>query len=595
MMMNFSMNFLILENRKMEKRLKKILIIDDEADALEEIYRKAVEGDAIYDRSPVKRIEPSISAEDLRGIDVILLDYTFEKTTITGADVLQRIVYFRENDDGIDAKIILVSKLQDYSKWQYKLENMFKKGIVDFVVKRTAVRHPAIFKFQLDRVVDMVEKERRIKEQEHELTRGTNGIISMVPIEIAQKDGPDIGKIAELDGYKPVQSILVYGCTGTGKGFLVDFFLEKLAIVRKTNLTEVKKKYHHVNCASFGEKMIVEELFGVCKGTATDASEKNGRFADCDGGVLFLDEFEELTPENQAKILVAMEEGRYYRAHGGINHQDQEPRDRPPDQKRNPQNHTTERSNTNLKIIAAINKDLPMMLKNEDLRRDIFYRFDFVIKMGSLVEYNAEQFDEMINIILERINKRCSSRRDFKMGKKLSEDAIAFIRSKREKIGSDLGGNLRQLEKWLERTLTMTDKTEIYAEELEKWYTFEMTVLPPAINTEDCAQIDSTVNESLIVKRLLGDRNRTKEEFIKKYGQQLFERIEKDPKGINWENYIQLRNFKIDKESEFSQRQKRRIAKEMEKVLSNFGERPSKKTVAIAMGMSYGYLRQIWK
>lgn len=598
-----------------------VMIMDDNPEGPLELYTRAVKGVSRFVPSPKVRKTPEISPEDLLETEILILDHDFGEGQKTGSDVLKTIRREKEKDKRIKTRVILISQFKDYQRWGLTMEEMPALGVVTFIDRRT--RAPEVMKFHLNHIVGLLEKEKeitkkdkeiakkekeilkkdqQIEEQKEQLSQAKTEGISKIPIEVAQKQGPDIEKIARQDGGKPVHSILIAGATGTGKGFLADYFIRTLADVRGENLKAFQQKCHHVNCASFGE-LIGPELFGVCKGTATNVEEKNGRLADSDGGVLFLDEFEELRPEDQAKILVALETGKYYRAHGGIKHPKED--------------HTKPRSIQNLKVIVAINEDISSLLGENRLRWDLYYRFDYTIKLRSLTEYNRRELQEMIQICCNRINTRWGFRKDFDSGKSITTDAVNYILSKQREMGGKKGGNLRQLEKLIERTMTLTDKKEISAADLEHHYDYELSMLSPGIKEETSKNqgknevIDDTdqdakpdqqmpvsavndISEGNIAQKLIDDRDRANVEYIEKFGQEEFNQMQKAAEGDLFNKYCELRKIKLDKKSDYTKNQKVEIAKQVQKLLIQRGEKGSKKMVAIAAGMSYGYLRQAW-
>ncbi|HZZ80086.1 MAG TPA: sigma-54 dependent transcriptional regulator, partial [Gemmataceae bacterium] len=108
-----------------------------------------------------------------------------------------------------------------------------------------------------------------------------------------------------------------------------------------------------VNCAAIPETLLESELFGHEKGAFTGADRKRiGKFEQCDKGTLFLDEIGDMTPFTQAKILRILQEQSFERVGGN------------------------ERVSTDVRIIAATNRDLEKMIGAGQFRSDLYYRLN---------------------------------------------------------------------------------------------------------------------------------------------------------------------------------------------------------------------------
>jgi transcriptional regulator with GAF, ATPase, and Fis domain len=139
--------------------------------------------------------------------------------------------------------------------------------------------------------------------------------------------------------------VLIIGETGTGK--------ERLA--REVHrLSGRSGAYVTLNCAELSPELIESQLFGYERGAFTGASTaKAGLFAAADGGTLFLDEIGELPLELQPKLLRVLQEGELRRV-GSVN---------------------TER--VNVRVVAATNRDLPVLVESDAFRRDLYARLSF--------------------------------------------------------------------------------------------------------------------------------------------------------------------------------------------------------------------------
>ena len=140
-------------------------------------------------------------------------------------------------------------------------------------------------------------------------------------------------------------SVLVGGETGTGKELVARFI--------HANSLRAKQPFLGINCGALTETLLESELFGHEKGAFTGAQGiRRGIFELADGGTLFLDEVGEATPGIQVKLLRVLETGEFYRVGG----------EKP--------------VKTDVRIIAATNKDLWEAVKEKRFREDLFFRLD---------------------------------------------------------------------------------------------------------------------------------------------------------------------------------------------------------------------------
>ncbi|MEN6452168.1 MAG: sigma-54 dependent transcriptional regulator [Thermoguttaceae bacterium] len=151
-------------------------------------------------------------------------------------------------------------------------------------------------------------------------------------------------------------NVLILGESGTGKELVAE------AIQRHS--PRAGAQFLAVNCAAIPEPLLESELFGHEKGAFTGADNKRiGKFEQCSGGTLFLDEVGDMTPVMQSKVLRVLQEGRFERVGG---------------------NKTVE---TDVRIIAATNRNLEQMVGQGQFRPDLYYRLNvFNIQLPPLRE-----------------------------------------------------------------------------------------------------------------------------------------------------------------------------------------------------------------
>ncbi|MEZ6124768.1 MAG: sigma-54 dependent transcriptional regulator [Planctomycetaceae bacterium] len=149
-----------------------------------------------------------------------------------------------------------------------------------------------------------------------------------------------IGRVAPQD-----VTVLIRGESGTGKEVIAR------AIYHYSQRAE--QSFLAINCAAIPENLLESELFGHEKGSFTGADRKRiGRFEQCSGGTLFMDEIGDMTPLMQTKVLRVLQDQQFERVGG------------------------TETVRTDVRLIAATNRNLENMIADSSFRSDLFYRLN---------------------------------------------------------------------------------------------------------------------------------------------------------------------------------------------------------------------------
>jgi len=226
-------------------------------------------------------------------------------------------------------------------------------------------------------------------------------------------------------------TVLLIGETGTGKGVIARAIHSSSARKDRPMIT--------VNCTALPANLIESELFGRERGAFTGADARQiGRFELADGGTIFLDEIGEMPLELQSKLLRVIQDGEFERLGS--------PRT----------------IKTDVRIIAASNRNLEEEIKNGRFREDLFYRLNvFPITIPPLRQ-RKEDIPLLVNHFLAKFNK--------KIGKKIVTVSIDTLNALQE---YHWPGNVRELESVIERAVITSQGTALQV--LDRFDTFRKT------------------------------------------------------------------------------------------------------------------------
>jgi Nif-specific regulatory protein len=219
-------------------------------------------------------------------------------------------------------------------------------------------------------------------------------------------------------------TVLIRGETGTGK--------ELIAGAIHHNSLRASRNFVKVNCAALQENLLESELFGHEKGAFTGADKQRvGRFEQADGGTLFLDEIGDMSANTQAKILRVLQEHEFERLGG------------------------TRTLRVDVRVIAATNRNLPLMVSSGQFREDLYYRLNVVsIDMPALRE-RKEDIQALAGFFLRRFAGELKKRVDG-----LSPDANKLL------MRYNWPGNIRELENAIERAVLLTEGPQLSSGDL---------------------------------------------------------------------------------------------------------------------------------
>jgi DNA-binding protein Fis len=219
-------------------------------------------------------------------------------------------------------------------------------------------------------------------------------------------------------------TVLIWGESGTGK--------ELVANAIHYNSLRASKPFIKVNCAALPEMVIESELFGHEKGAFTGAiGQRKGRFELAHGGSIFLDEVGDLSPAIQIKLLRILQEKEFERVGG------------------------TTTIKTDVRVIAATNRNLGKLVEAKKFREDLYYRINvFLIYMPPLRERKTDIL-LLADYFVEKYSKA-----NHKNIYRISTPAIDMLMS------YHWPGNVRELENCIERAVILSNDDVIHGHHL---------------------------------------------------------------------------------------------------------------------------------
>jgi two-component system nitrogen regulation response regulator GlnG len=339
--------------------------------------------------------------------DVLLLDIMLPE--ITGIELAHEI-------RAIDTRlpVIFITAMNDSDT---AIEAM-KMGAYDYLLKPLDVR-------QVRSLVERALETRRLMNSPVKLDEAepdseeTDVLVgrSQKMLEVYKQ----IGRVAAQD-----VTVLIRGESGSGK--------ELIARALYQHSHRNRSCFMAVNCAALTDTLLESELFGHEKGAFTGADRRHiGRFEQCNGGTIFLDEVGDMSPATQSKVLRLLQEQKFERVGG----------------------HET--ISVDVRLISATNRDLDQMIEDNEFRLDLFHRLNgFEIKLPALCEREGD-LKLLLDHFLKRFNKQ--------LGKNItgiSPEALDLM----EKYSWP--GNIRELQAAVRRSMLMATGPTIVPELLPK-------------------------------------------------------------------------------------------------------------------------------
>lgn len=315
-----------------------LLVVDDEPNILYTLSETLASPD--LEVLPAASAREGIEAVRTRRPDAVLLDVRLPD--MTGLEALRRM---RELEPRLPIVIMTA-----FTTTETAIEAI-KQGAFEYLVKPV----------DYARVQDVVDRAIEVSRM--------NRVPALLPSEVAGGAAdPIVGNSAAMqEVYKAIgrtashdTTVLILGESGTGK--------ELVARAIYQHGLRRKRPFLAINCAAIPETLLESELFGHERGAFTGADRQRiGKFEQCDGGTIFLDEIGDMSEATQAKALRLLQDQRFERLGGN------------------------DPVATDVRIIAATNQDLDVLIASGRFRSDLYYRLNgFTIRLPPLRDRKAD-------------------------------------------------------------------------------------------------------------------------------------------------------------------------------------------------------------
>ncbi len=374
-----------------------ILIVDDQRAICYALQRFLVsEG---FEVDTASSGENALSLLTQRPVNVVVMDISMP--SMDGLATLSRI---KETYPAV--QVILMTA---FSSTERAIEAM-KQGAFDFLIKPLDNAH------LLKVISDALQSGRMLADLVFDGQEQTDGAedrivgASRKMLEVFKQ----IGKTAPSD-----TTVLIQGETGTGK--------ELVARALYKHGLRTRKPFLAINCSAIPDTLLESELFGHEKGAFTGATVRHpGKFEQCHGGTIFLDEIGDLPLLLQGKLLRVLQDGSFQRVGG------------------------TETLRVDVRIIAATHCDLAEMVKKKSFREDLFYRLNVISIALPPLRERQEDISELCVYFIRKYNRIFN-----KNIRSIASESLERLRD------HTWPGNIRELENVIQKAVLLATNNSL--------------------------------------------------------------------------------------------------------------------------------------
>jgi len=417
-----------------------VLVVDDEVN-----IRKTLEGvlsDEGYRVMLAETGEAALEAIPKSLVDAVLLD-----VWLPGMDGLEALKRIRET-----YPLLPIIMISGHGTIDMAVKAV-KNGAFDFIEKPISLDKLLI---TLSRAIER----EALRSENVELKERVERKYRLVG------DSATMGKLrSEIAAAGPTNaSVLISGENGSGK--------EIVAREIHRYSRRAGKPFIAVNCAAIPEELIESELFGHERGAFTGAvGKRRGRFELADGGTLFLDEIGDMSQRTQSKILRVLEERAFERIGGG------------------------EKITTDVRIIAATNRNLPKDVTAGRFREDLYFRLNVFPIFVPPLRNRKEDIPSIAGHFVEEICAEQGKER-----KAFSAEAMQRL------LSHSWPGNVRELRNVVERLVILSLGQRIEDETVRQVLAVDLqsaeTQIPQALDEENFRDATLAFEKAYLERKL---------------------------------------------------------------------------------------------
>jgi len=383
---------------------RKILIIDDEKDVRYSFER-------LSSKEPYRILNadsPKLGLQILEdeAPDLVVMDIRMGKDN--GLDALEQI-------RAVNPKQVVIM-MTAFGTSQTAIEAM-KRGAFDYILKPYDI--PELKKLIARGIETADAMKDDVAPQDLKPDEMQSGIVGDSPaMQLVYKR---MGQVAPTDA-----TVLIQGESGTGK--------ELVARAIFQHSRRATKPFVIINSAAIPENLLESELFGHEKGSFTGAiTQRIGKFEQCDGGTIFLDEIGEMPLPIQSKLLRVIQEGEFTRVGGN------------------------KPIYVDVRLIAATNRHLAAACRKKEFREDLYYRLNVVsIDLPTLRE-RRDDIPSLIQFFMRKWQQRNPD-----APRQISPEAIDVLKKQ------NWPGNVRELENAIQRALVLATGDTVTVADVEE-------------------------------------------------------------------------------------------------------------------------------
>ncbi len=380
-----------------------ILVVDDELSMrqfLEILLKK--EG---YLVETASNGEKALEKLKLKHYQVVLMDYNMPES-IDGLQLLNEI-----RKSSKHSQVVIITA---YASTEQAIKAI-ELGAIDYVSKP----------FNVAEIKDIVKKS--LAEYKMKSPEIKSELHSIAPSKsVLVFESRQMKRIIDFsETVAPTDStVLITGESGAGKEVIARYIHQKS---RRAN-----GPWYPINCGAIPENLQESLFFGHEKGSFTGATEtKKGYFEVANKGTLFLDEVGELSENMQVKLLRVLQEKKFMRVGG------------------------TESYSTDVRLIAATNKDLKKEIEKGFFREDLFFRLNVLEIHVPPLRERKEDIMPLTNVFVEQFN--CELNKNIKLSESLEKYLLEY----------NFPGNVRELHNMIERGAVLSKNNEMAVEDIK--------------------------------------------------------------------------------------------------------------------------------